>query len=339
MIADIAVRPDAHAVVALTSTVSDDAGTRHSQVLQSADDGAHWTALGVPLAPDLLVTTIEVAASDPHRLYVSATRGFGPTRTASLYVSDDEGATWIERPTPGDPGYESSIYIGGVDPFDADRVYVRTIRSLPGPQPSRLLVTTDAGQSFQSVLALRDPMLGFALSSDGSKVYAGSVADGLFVGDRATMAFSHRSSIHVHCLASRGSELWACSDRLSGGVDASASQSGFLAGVSTDDGANFTPRLHIDSVQSPVACGVSAQSSFACGADANAAQCSGEPFTRLCAAFGCQGDAGVASGAAGAAVGSSSCRCAFARDRGMAAADLVALAALAAAAKRRRSRR
>jgi hypothetical protein len=329
-IADIAVRSNGQGVVALTATVLDDAGSqRHSQVLQSADEGAHWTTLGAPLDPDLLVTTIDVAPSNPHRLYVSATRGFGPTQTAALYVSDDDGATWVERPTPGDPGHESSIYIGGVDPFDADRVYIRTIRSLPGPQPSSLLVTSDAGLSFQRVLALRDPMLGFALSPDGSKVYAGSVADGLFVGDRTTMTFVSRSPIHVQCLATRGAELWACADR----------PSGFLAGVSTDDGVTFAPRLHIDSVQGPVPCGASAQGSFACGADANASQCGGETFMRLCAAFGCQVDSGVTDGGAASTAAAPSCRCTFAHGRGTFAAELGAVGALAAAAQRRRSRR
>jgi hypothetical protein len=331
-IADIAVRPDGHGLVALTSTLLDDAGSgRHSQVLQSSDDGAHWTPLGVALDPSLLVTTIDVAPSNSHRLYVSATRGAGPTRTAALDVSDDDGATWIERPIPVEPGYESSAYIGGVDPVDADRVYVRSVRSLPGPQPSHLLVTADAGRSFRSALDLPDPMLGFALSPDGSKVYAGSVAAGLFVGDRATTTFVSRSPIHVQCLATRGAELWACSDR----------PSGFLAGISTDDGATFTPRLHIDSVQAPVPCGVTGQTSFACGADANAAQCSGETFRLFCANFGCQLDSGLTDGgfAPAGASPSPSCRCTFARNRGALALELGALGALVAVGQRRRSRR
>jgi hypothetical protein len=286
-IGDIALRPNApHTLVALTkTTIPDDAGGgTHSQVFQSSDDGAHWAPLGASLDPTILVTTIDVAPSDPHRLYVSATRGFGPMRTASLFVSTSDGVTWTEWPAPLDTSVETSVYIGGVDPSNADRVYLRT------EGRSRLLVGTvsDAGVAFQAVLTLTSSMLGFALSPDGSKIYAGSEFDGLFVGDRASMAFRHQPSvvlgtdagardIHVQCLAARAGELWACADE----------PSGFIAGVSTDDGVTFTPRLHLDGVQAPIVCSRSAPVSLACGADANASQCSGVPFTNLCASVGC----------------------------------------------------
>jgi hypothetical protein len=285
-IVDIAIRPDApDTIVALTSNpLSGDAGGgTYSQVFQSTDDGATWTPLGVALDPSALVTTIDVAASDPHRLYVSATRGFGPARTAALFASMDDGATWTEWPTPLDTTVETAIYIGGVDPLDADRVYLRTNGR------SRLFVTasSDAGLSFQTVLTLTGEMLGFALSPDGSKVFAGGEIDGLFVGDRSSLAFRRQSSvvagtgglardIHVQCLATRAGELWACADE----------PSGFIVGISTDDGATFSPRLHLDSVKAPVACAPGVPTAFACGADANASQCGG-PFAMLCATLGC----------------------------------------------------
>jgi len=293
-IADIAIRPEAPAaVVALTASSDDPGGTVPAGVFASVDDGAHWTQLAQDLDPSVLVTTIDVAPSDPHRLYVSGTRGFGLGRTASLFVSLDDAATWTERSVPLDTASEAFIYIGGVDPVDADRVYIRTGAAKGQSGPSRLLVTTDAGRSFQASLTLTGQMLGFALSPDGSKVYAGGNVDGLFVGARDGGTFVRTRSavrggdgglvdIHVACLATRGSELWACADE----------PSGFVAGVSLDDGATFDPRLHLGSVGAAIACPASAPTSAACGADANAIQCGAAPFAQLCMNLGCS-DSGV----------------------------------------------
>lgn len=334
-IVDIAVRPDApHTVVTLTNTPlpADAGGGTYSQVFRSTDDGASWAPIGAPLDPSVIATTLDVAPSDPHRLYVSATRGFGPTRTASLFESTDDGATWTEWPAPLDPATETSIYIGAVDPSDADRVYLRTNGT------SRLFVTvpSDAGLSFQAVLTLTGEMLGFALSPDGSKIYAGSEIDGLFVGDRSSMTFVHQQSIvlgteagsgdiHVQCLAARAGELWACADE----------PSGFIVGVSTDEGATFSPKLHLNGVEAPIACASGTPISLACSASANGSQCKGAPFTNLCAAVGC-------SPSASQPARSAACGCSLvgARDAGDAWGQLAWLGALGIVGltRRRRSR-
>ncbi|HTB75043.1 MAG TPA: hypothetical protein VK762_17455 [Polyangiaceae bacterium] len=287
-IVDLAGVPGSpHTALALSSTyVWDDAGdnaTLDSRVWQTPDDGVSWSQVGAAFDPTVSLTTLDVAASDPRRLYLSGTRAFGSGRTASLFVSTDGGDTWTERPLPFDPATEVSVYIGAVDPRDADRVYVRS------SGVSRLFVTSDAGRSFEVPLTLTGQMLGFALSADGTEVYAGSIEDGLLVAQAAgdvigALAFRKTSSIHVQCLATRGPELWACSD----------SASGFAVGVSMNDGAAFTPKLQPSGLSSPVACAPNAQGPFACGATANASQCGGETFEAVCASLGgCGPDAGL----------------------------------------------
>src|ERR1019366_5553119 len=195
LIKDLAVHKDnPHIADVITSTyfppAAPDGGDwgYTQQTYESIDDGKTWAALGTPIDPMAVVTTLDVAPSDPNRIYVSAFRGSGMTRT-----------------------------------------------------------------------------------QDGSKVYVGSVADGLLVADTKTFTFTQTSMIHVQCLVTRGSELWACSDEVSG----------FAVGVSSDDGKTFTPKMHLLDVGGPESC----------GANSMAAQCTAwdddagafyNPFVSLC---------------------------------------------------------
>jgi photosystem II stability/assembly factor-like uncharacterized protein len=262
-IVDLATRPDApRAVVALSSSyVFDDAGRASSdtRIWRSEDDGAHWVELGAPLDGAVTVSTIDLAPGDPQRLYVSGTRGYGAALVASLFVSNDEGATWTERPVPIDPSREFGIYIAAVDPSSADRVYLRSTGA------ARLYVTDNAGASFRSLLALVGPMNGFALSADGTSIYAGGPEDGLFAA-RGGAAFQKVSGLPVECLAARGPSLWACADP----------SSGFEVGVSVDGGA-FAPRVVPAGIPPAVQCTPSPSGPFACGAGANASQCLARP--------------------------------------------------------------
>jgi photosystem II stability/assembly factor-like uncharacterized protein len=360
-IADIVVRPDAPDVVlAVTSTsIPTDGGATaqfQSQVFRSTDDGANWAKLGASLDPTVLVQTIDVAKSDAHRIYVSGTRGFGSFRTASLFVSANDGADWQEHPlTSFDAATEYSIYIGAVDPTDPNRIYLRSSALPDGPGQSRLFVTSDGGQSFQAVKQFHIPasnvvtnlseILGFALSPNGSKVYAGSKQEGLFVAKTSDLVFRQTSAIHVQCLATRGSELWACSDAVSG----------FIVGESTDDGVTFTPKMRtVTSLSGTIACESNPGGPLACGASVNGSQCrasldsfcQSNSLTGQCspdqsdggAAQGGVTEAGIAEGGAGHTATSSSCSCST--PGGNVVGGLGALGPLAAIAiSRLRSRR
>jgi photosystem II stability/assembly factor-like uncharacterized protein len=294
-IADTVVRPDApHQVLALTRTFGD-AGT-FSQVFQSIDDGATWSALGNPIDPSFLGETIDVAVGDPKRIYVSGERGYGPGRTASLMVSTDGAMTWTEHALAQfDRMAEDSLFIGGVDPTDENRVYLRS-RALATGGNSKLYVTKDGGQTFQTpaiksfVFPMPDPLSsyinvgelsGFALSPDGSKVYAGSKESGLWMASRDTLTFTQvNSKVQVLCLATRqtssGPELWACSNE----------PGGFIFGKSTDDGATFEVKMAtVTSMNGLVACNPSASTVNACGVDANASSaCTCVEYANFCVA-------------------------------------------------------
>jgi len=368
-IADVVVRPDSqHTVLALTGTqVPSDGGPlmNSSQVFESTDDGATWKPLGTPIDPSWTVETIDVSKSDPQRIYVSAWRGFNMTRTTALFVSTNGAQTWTERDIPSDNGLydnttEDRIWIGAVDPTDADRVYLRSNSQLAGGT-SRLYLTTDAGKTMTapkvfSLMAAKPSytsaeFLGFALSPDGSKVYVGSSQGGLYVADKATMTFTQTSPIDIHCLATRpsasgGTELWACGDAYT----AAPGATGFLVGVSTDDGAHFTTKLsEVTALCGPLQC-PNAGSSLGCNATLNGGGCS-DSYMGFCqqndtsnSCGTCPGvDGGTAppgdaEGAAGLGAHKASSSCALAAGQGSAGA-LAAVAVAAAMLGGRRRRR
>jgi MYXO-CTERM domain-containing protein len=166
--------------------------------------------------------------------------------------------TWEEQPIQGfDASVEDSVYIGAVDPNDADLVYRRS-RGLAGGGQSRLFVTSNAsaspadggatftepvGASFEvpdvTGTEIVGELEGVALSPDGSKVYVGTEETGVWMAPAATLAFQQMNAKPVtQCLATRltaqgTTELWACSKAVGG----------FVVGVSTDDGATFEDKL------------------------------------------------------------------------------------------------
>ena len=253
-IVDFTVRPGVPAAALALAWESQPATATtpgyRSRFLATDDGGQSWRPYGVGIDPAVLVLTLDVAPSDPERLYASGIRA-GAMRSAALYVSTDRAATWLEHPVPFETGSEQGLYIAAVDPNDADLVYLRTSSATS----SRLLVTRDAGQSFEERYA-GGPMLGFALAPDGSRVYLGGLDDGLWTADSSTLAFEQRSLLPVQCLAASTDTLYACSDGMGG----------FALGASRDGGASFTPRLQLEDVRGPLVC--AAQSSVArCAAE------------------------------------------------------------------------
>jgi photosystem II stability/assembly factor-like uncharacterized protein len=243
-VVDLAVRPDRpHEALAVTNAyagATDAGNVFRSQLWATTDDGTHWAALGAPLDPSLVLVTLEVAPSDPERVYLSGRRGPTHGGQGFLLISRDGGSTFGAQPVVLDPATETAPFLAAVDPSNADVVYLRT----DGTPTSRLLVTHDAGQTFATEYT-GGPMLGFALSPDGSKAYLGGTDDGLRVASTADYVFRQTSTVPVQCLRASGDTLLVCSDELS---------AGFTLGASLDDGVTIVPRLHVANVRGPLAC-------------------------------------------------------------------------------------
>jgi photosystem II stability/assembly factor-like uncharacterized protein len=237
-------------------TMATDAGALvfATSVWQSTDSGHTWQTLSGAIDPTLVIDTLDVAPSDASRIYVTG-EVIGADH-ASMLVSKDAGQSYAEYPIAFATN-ESGAFISGVDPTNADVVYVRTLAADPklGTETSRLLVSTDGGQTFTEKWS-GGKLLGFALSADGARVYVGTAA-GLETASTTDFAFTQRSTVSIACLTMAGSTLYACSDEAS---------SGFILGSSTDEGASFTPLLKLETIHGPLSC----------PHDSPAAQCTGQ---------------------------------------------------------------
>lgn len=232
-------------------------GARANAVWHTTDNGVSWTKISEDFE-DVLFETIEVAPSNTSRLYLT---GAVPPTTSSprqpfVYRSDNGGETWERFPYNLETGSQTdlNIYLAAVDPANPDRVLMR-VRGAPD---DKLVVSDNGGESFHKVVSFAG-MLGFARSEDGQRVWVGGdlgeSEPGLYVSEDRGEGFdpvlatvhlpeggTESISVRASCLAVRGNELWACGNNFS---------DKFTLGVSTDNGASFTPVLRFAEVGPP----------------------------------------------------------------------------------------
>jgi hypothetical protein len=292
---DVARTTDGASAIALTNVLepSTDANALvyQSTMLHTSDAAKTWQALSGAIDSTLEINTIDLAPSDPNRIYVTG-EVFGASQ-ATMLVSNDGGQSYTPFAIPFVAG-ETGAYIAAVDPQNENLVYVRTLGAVKntGQSVSRLLVSNDGGQTYAEHWS-GDAMLGFALSEDGSRVYLGSIGDGMLAANASDLSFSKISALQIQCLATRGNILYACSNEASSlGVVGNK----FILASTTDEGASFTPLLALETIAAPIAC----------AAGSSAAICGSE---WLALTNQLHIDAGVADAGGDAATPSSNCGC------------------------------
>ncbi|HEX6765281.1 MAG TPA: hypothetical protein VF103_07375 [Polyangiaceae bacterium] len=282
-------------VLALLMDRGDDGGVEN-RVLESTDAARTFAPLGVPL-PEAEVTfgiTLDVAPSDPQRLYVTATG----RDVADVFVrSDDGAATWSTTPLALDA--DENPYIAAVHPANADAVYVRTDLWAATPDGyyeanDGLFYSDDGGTSFREIFRAKAKLFGFALSPDGSEVLVGygdpvdpggrlvdPAALGIYRARTADFAFEKIYDGGVSCLSWTSTGLYVCTSQEERGFAL-----GFSPGPDFDLGVAdpFTPLLDLRNVAGPLECP-------ACSSGASCA----ESWATTCAVLG-SCDAGVATG-------------------------------------------
>jgi hypothetical protein len=227
---DLAITPDHGTVYGVETTP----GARQ-WVLRASTSDLAFARQGEGVA-GLRLSTVEVAPTDPLRLYVT---GLDDTTRAPVVLRSDDGGRTLSPLAIPPALLGDDVFVAAVDPTDRDRLWLRTNTGLG----STLLRVN--GSRAEVVGRTDDAMLGFARSADGRTVWYGSVAGGLHRSDDGGESFARVNDLSVFCLAVHDGALWSCGDWLRGP---------FALGRSTDGGARFEPVLRFEDIAGPVAC-------------------------------------------------------------------------------------
>jgi photosystem II stability/assembly factor-like uncharacterized protein len=238
LVADLAVDGSGEKVLAVTSPPGKPAFVWTGQA--SAGALPAFTRVGAGVS-GFRFDTIEVAASRPSRVYLTAVVD-GRGKAAHLFRSDDGGKT-LEELSPALPN-DPRLYVSAVDPRDPDRIYVRALAATG----SDVLLSTDGGKTLTSVLHMKGAMFGFARTPDGSVLYAGSgdPAEGIWRSLDRGVTWEPRAKTSVFCLNAEGPRLLVCSNPYTPG--------GYAVAESSDQGATVRTLATFDDVAGPVEC-------------------------------------------------------------------------------------
>ncbi len=203
-------------------------------------DGAAFTRFGKGLS-GFRFDTIEVAPSNPSRVYLTATPD-GAGKRAHVFRSDDGGATLREL-TPTFPN-DGRLFVASVDPHDPDRLFVRQLSEAG----SDVLLSTDGGKTFSVALHMKGAMFGFTRTPDGSAYYAGSgdPNEGIWHSFDRGATWQPGAKTGVFCLHATATRLFVCSNPYMPG--------GYAIAESLDRGATVKALATFDDVRGPVAC-------------------------------------------------------------------------------------
>jgi len=226
-------------VLALLSTIIEVTGAGFPRyrnlVAHSLDHGSSWQVLA-ELPDDLSAETLEVAPSDPNRIYVTGTAAAHPLQ-GIVERSDDGGLTWT-RSTMELPRGSGSLFLSAIHPEDPDRLWFRVPGrgDIYGVLPAKLWLNVDAGASFDQLGETKGGMLGFALSPDGDRIAFGGLLDGLFVAPAdASAAPTKIDDLRVSCLRWPVSGLYVC---------AGEPNDPFALGFAAEPTQGFVPLWH-----------------------------------------------------------------------------------------------
>lgn len=287
LIRDVTRSSASNELYAVVNNFESDAGM-HITVLRSDDEAESFIPYAEPPSAAIdRAFTLDVAPSDPDRLYIS---GVTPDGAGVVVRMTDQGQTTEAFELPLTSA-SAAPYIAAAHPSDPDTLFVRTDETIlidnSVTANDRLLVSRDGGETWTTLIQRHAKLLGFALSPDGNTILAGYGDPVLFsftvepadvgiyrfdlsalqsmgdadgsIGLTPGVPFQKIDDRSTTCLRWTSETLYTCFTQ---------QQVGFEVGVApSDDGATaaslaLTPLLDLSEVRP-----------LQCAEDSNAAQC------------------------------------------------------------------
>jgi MYXO-CTERM domain-containing protein len=229
-------------VLALASFV-DPGGQPKNGLFVSADAGKTFGAPRYLAPPESTLYSVEVAASNADRVYVTTFRANLGVLGSAVVRSDDGGGTWTVSDVTAVTG-DRIVRIAAIDPLDPQKVFFRVTGS-----EDAIGLTNDGGATLTLPLVVTTQLTGFLRRPNGQiLVSALDLVDGaLYQSTDSGQSFSRMATrLSIRALAERSGKLYVATDNF---------MDGFALAVSTDDGATFEPLLRFDQVRGVRACG------------------------------------------------------------------------------------
>ncbi len=217
-----------------------------SKIYKSTDGGKTFPVSAEPGQNNDWWESLEVAPSDPQRVYLSGYRTENMVKTHLLFRSDDGGQSYAPLPLPQPvASLSSDPEIAAISPTDPDLLYLRITYATGDTLGDRFYRSADAGQTWTQVLEVADSVPGFVARRNG-EFLAASVMSGTWRSTDGVTFEKQATSLQTQCLTERfDGTLFACAqnfapDNMSIG--------------SSPDGATWTKVFRFSEAVGPVDC-------------------------------------------------------------------------------------
>ncbi len=223
-----------------------------SAIYKSTDNGLTFPTSAAPGQVNDWWNSVEVAPSDPNRVYLSGYRLMPPGRTFLVFRSDNGATSWTPIQTTGITTTDNStIDIVGISRTNPDHVYARVSFQDPNEFSDAIFGSVDGGMSWTLLKSVRD-MVSFVVRANGDLVI-GTQNAGSFVSRAPSNGAAWEalpSAPHINCLVENAAgEVWACTQNYGGTIP------GDGAGImKTTDLVTWSAVLRYEDIQSPVTC-------------------------------------------------------------------------------------
>lgn len=222
-----------------------------AKIYKSTDGGRTFPVSANPGELNDWWESIEVAPSDPMRIYLSGFRTTNMVKTHTLFRSDDGGLTF-QPLTPPQPQVtlSSDLEIAAVSPNDPNVVFARVTYAQDDELGDRFFRSSNAGVTWAEVLYVADSVPGFVARRNG-EVIAASAKSGTWRSTALSngAAFTKQAtSLETLCLTERpDGTLFACAQNFA--------PDNMALGSSTD-GITWTKVFRFSETIGPVDCAV-----------------------------------------------------------------------------------
>lgn len=178
-----------------------------NNIYRSIDNGVTFAPRGM-VSPTIWWKSVEVAPSDPMRVYISGYEVASPSSDAMgsprahLLFSNDTGQNWTPVTLSGVQfGAMPVVMVAAVDPADPLRIYVISVES-NGANGDRLYRSLDGGMTLTEVLATTERITDIVIR-DATTVFVAS-AGGAFRSDDGGQTFAPLAGApRLGCLGKR----------------------------------------------------------------------------------------------------------------------------------------